>query len=615
MAVPMGWVSRYKQRMKLRLRGRLFLVSLGLILLVGAPTGAFLETRLRHILTDQIELRLEREAALAGVALESVEQGSEIAAFDGLADRLGEASAARVTVIAADGKVLGDSSLDREQLAEVESHLRRPEIMLAAESGRGQSSRFSRTLATRMMYVAIKDPRHGFIRVAKPLSEVDQAISELRAVLMLGAGIALVLAGFISAVATQITARPLLALVERARSLSGSGDDDERDVTDAEELGYLAGSFERLAQDLNSSVSALASERDRLDAILNAMGEGIVAVAPDMRVQLINPAARKVLNCSTAAEGMLLSELCDNEGLMELAREREEPGMGELAVGLPPRNISVFCAPLDRKRGVLLVLRDVTKVRRLEAVRRDFVANISHELRTPVSVIRANSETLLAGALEDPKQGRVFVEACLRHSERLSHLLSDLLDLGRLEADAYKMSLEWIPLQPLFDLAVSSVETVAKRRGVGISVEPTQARVQADQQAIVQVLVNLLENAAKYTSEDGQIWLTAQLKSGVLRIEVRDNGPGVAPEHRPRLFERFYRADAGRSREMGGTGLGLSIVKHLVINMGGSVGMEPVEPHGSCFWFSLQGSLEDAPEQSPTAAHPAGAHSLMMKRG
>lgn len=598
--------------MKLRLRGRLFLVSLGLILLVGTPTGAFLEARLRRILTEQIELRLEREAALARVALESVPVGADLAAIDRIADRLGDASTARVTVIARDGTVLGDSSLSPPQLAVVESHRNRPEVLAANRTGRGQVSRFSQTIGTRMMYVAIKDPRHGFIRIAKPLEEVDEAIAQLRTVLLLGAGIALMLAGFISAVATQITARPLLSLVERARHLSTSSDDD-RDVSEAEELGYLAGSFERLAQDLNASVSALASERDRLDAILNAMGEGIVAVSPDMRVQLINPAARKLLNRKDAAEGVLLREVCDNEGLLELAQEREDAGMGEFEVGTPPRNISVFCAPLHRKRGQLLVLRDVTKVRRLEAVRRDFVANISHELRTPVSVIRANSETLLAGALEDPKQGRVFVEACLRHSERLSNLLSDLLDLGRLEADAYKMSLEWVQLQPLFDIAVSTVEPVTKRRGVEITVEPNESRVRADQQAIVQVLVNLLENAAKYTSEQGQVWLSAHLKDGIMRIEVRDNGPGVAPKHRPRLFERFYRADAGRSREMGGTGLGLSIVKHLVINMGGSVGMEPVEPHGSCFWFSLPGTEGDVPELSPSASHPA-AHALMMKR-
>lgn len=582
---PGGWCG-YKRRMKLRLRGRLFLVSLGLILLVGTPTGAFLEARLRRILTDQIELRLEREAALAKVALEAVPVDADLRTFDGIADRLGTAGGARVTVIAKDGRVLGDSSLSTGQLATVESHRERPEVLAADVTGNGQVSRFSRTLGTRMMYVAIKDPRHGYIRVAKPLAEVDQAISQLRAVLLLGAGIALVLAGFISAVAARITARPLLSLVERARNLSTSAD-EERDVSEAEELGYLAGSFERLAQDLNSSVSALASERDRLDAILSAMGEGIVSVSPELRVQLINPAARKLLNRRDAAEGMSLREVCDHEGLLSFVQDLEEPGTGEFQVGTPPRNISVFSAPIEHQRGQLLVLRDVTKVRRLEAVRRDFVANISHELRTPVSVIRANSETLLAGALEDPKQGRVFVEACLRHAERLTNLLSDLLDLGRLEADAYKMSLAWLPLQPLFDIAVSSVETVAKRRGVVIAVEPTESRIKADQQAIVQVLVNLLENAAKYTSEQGHVWLTAHLKDGIMRIEVRDDGPGVAPKHRPRLFERFYRADAGRSREMGGTGLGLSIVKHIAEAHGGRVSVESLPGAGSTFVLSV----------------------------
>lgn len=600
--------------MKLRLRGRLFLVSFGLIALVGAPTGVFLETRLRRILTEQIEERLVREAALASVALEAVPADAPLNVVDAIADRLGEASAARVTVIAEDGRVTGDSSLATQTLPSVESHRDRPEVVQARAEGQGTASRFSTTVATRMLYMAVRDDAHGYIRVAKPLSEVDQAISQLRAVLLLGAGLALLLAGLMSAVATQLTARPLLALVERARRLTSSGEDGREEPV-AEELRFLAGSFERLAQDLNSSVSALAAERDRLDAILDAMGEGVMTVAEDMTLGLINPAARKVFGQPTAAAGVPLAKLCDVPEFLELAETgTQQATAGEISLGPPPRNISVAGAPLGKSRGVLLVLRDVTKVRRLEAVRRDFVANISHELRTPVSVIRANSETLLNGAIDDPKQGRVFAEASLRHAERLSHLLSDLLDLGRLEADAYKMTLDWLDLQPIFDMAASTVEPVAKKRKVSVNVAATRGLVKADQQAIVQVLVNLLENAAKYTSEAGHVWLTADLTGAVMRIEVRDDGPGVAPEHRPRLFERFYRADAGRSREMGGTGLGLSIVKHLVINMGGSVGMEPVEPHGSCFWFSLPGAEGEVPSQPPAPAGPAGAEALVRDR-
>ena len=589
--------------MKLRLRSRLFLVSIGLIGTVGAPTGLFLETQLRRVLTEQIELRLSHAAALAREALADLDAMADPREVDRVADALGEAGRVRVTVVARSGDLLGDSELPLSGVLAAEKHDRRPEVVEALDSGFGRSVRFSTTVGTAMLYVARSHGDLGVVRVATPLSQVEESVSQLRAVLLLGAGFGLLIAVIISALASHVTTRPLLSLVERARSLSEEPGAPEHSSGTHDELGLVAGSLDRLAHELNVSVSALAAERDRRDAVLNTMGEGIVAMDEDLRVQLLNPAAREVLDLQVAGEGRMLVELCRVPDLIELAQKALSKTVSdEFRLGQNLRTIAASGTPLRATKGVLLVLRDVTEVRRLEAIRRDFVANISHELRTPVSVIRANSETLLAGALDDPKQARVFAAGCLRHAERLSNLLSDLLDLSRLEADAYHMAVEWLPLSATVESALSSIAPLAQKRAIELTSQAVPSGlVRGDTQAINQVLVNLLENAVKYTPEGGHVELCARISGKQARFEVRDDGPGVSPKHRARLFERFYRADAGRSRAMGGTGLGLSIVKHLVSNMGGEVGMSPVEPHGCCFWFHLPGA-ESEPQEVDTQA-------------
>jgi two-component system phosphate regulon sensor histidine kinase PhoR len=224
----------------------------------------------------------------------------------------------------------------------------------------------------------------------------------------------------------------------------------------------------------------------------------------------------------------------------------------------------------------------------MENMRRDLVANVSHELRTPVSIIRANAETLLDGALQDPEQARSFVQAILRHSERLSNLLSDLLDLAKIEGGAYPLCLENLNVRGAVQRAVDTLSRVAKVKRVRVAVNvPNDLFALADVQALDQVLVNLLDNAIKYSFEAGAIEIRAASSNDEVRIFVADDGPGIAERHRARVFERFYRIDTGRSRALGGTGLGLSIVKHLALLMHGTVGVEPVEPHGSAFWISL----------------------------
>jgi two-component system phosphate regulon sensor histidine kinase PhoR len=240
--------------------------------------------------------------------------------------------------------------------------------------------------------------------------------------------------------------------------------------------------------------------------------------------------------------------------------------------------------------GRVLLLEDVTKVRKLETVRRDFVANVSHELRTPVAVIRANAETLLGGAKNDPEMAAKLMDGLHRNAERLARILADLLDLSRLDAGQYRLEIYSVPLQRAIEQSMTAVETHAQTRNVKVHVEVGDLGVKADPKALDQILVNLIDNAVKYTRADGNVWVEAKREDGTIRVEVRDDGPGIADKHRARVFERFYRADPSRSREAGGTGLGLSIVKHLVESMGGRVGVEPNLPTGSIFWLRLPAS-------------------------
>jgi two-component system phosphate regulon sensor histidine kinase PhoR len=236
----------------------------------------------------------------------------------------------------------------------------------------------------------------------------------------------------------------------------------------------------------------------------------------------------------------------------------------------------------------VLLLEDVTAMRRLETVRRDFVANVSHELRTPVAVIRANAETLLAGAKDDPVMAGKLVDGLHRNAERLARILADLLDLSRLDAGQYRLELGNVPIRQVTEQSLSAVEPQAAHRNVAVKVDiPDGLAVRADSKALDHILVNLIDNGVKYGRPDGNVWVEARPDDSGVRIEVRDDGPGIADKHRTRVFERFYRADPSRSREAGGTGLGLSIVKHLVESMGGEVGVEPNLPHGSIFWLRL----------------------------
>jgi two-component system phosphate regulon sensor histidine kinase PhoR len=380
--------------------------------------------------------------------------------------------------------------------------------------------------------------------------------------------------------------RPLRQLRDATREIVR---DSKRRVPVASARGdvaELARWINELADDADQRRDALGRERTLLASLADGLTHGVIAIDGSRRIEMLNDAARRMLGMQSSMIGEPLLDLVRVPELHQLI-ERERDTSAELQLPNGPRTLIRIARTFGRA-GCVLLLEDVTNVRRLETVRRDFVANVSHELRTPVAVIRANAETLLAGAKDDPEIAGRLIDGLHRNAERLARLLADLLDLSRLDAGQYRLDVGPVPVRAVTEQSLTAVEPQAQKRGITVAVDvPEQLAVRADAKALDQILVNLIDNGVKYTRAQGHVWVQARELGDVVRIEVRDDGPGIADKHRERVFERFYRADPSRSREAGGTGLGLSIVKHLVESMGGEVGVEANAPRGSVFWLRL----------------------------
>ncbi len=574
------------------IREKLFLVSIILILVVGVTVGTYLENALRGWTEGRIEAELLRHTR---TVRELVEQtgADTISGADPVADRLGSTTSARVTIILRDGRVIGDSELTEDELGVVENHATRPEVIVAIKGEQGVSRRFSTTVKTDLLYAAVPyggQPPRGVVRVAMPLTEVDRVIGELRLLLGIGAVLGLVTAVLMSGLASHLLTRTLRTLVRHARSVSGRTSRAPRARED--EIAGLAGSFNLLAEELQSLMTALGRERDWSEAILECMSEGLFALDDQQRITLANRAALSLLHPGHLPLGQKLPEAMGIDGLQPLVDEalagRSASTEFELLERRSPLRIMAHATPQRGSGGAVVVMHDITETRRLENMRREFIANASHELRTPVSIIRANTETLLDGAMDESEVARGLLEALERNAERLGSLISELLDLSRLDAGHYALEPAPVHLAEAASHVLASLEQAVLKKHLRVLNEVSpDAQVVADSKALEQVLLNLLDNALKYTPAGGFVVLRDRELDTGMCIEVEDNGPGVPPEHRLHLFERFYRVDPGRSRDMGGTGLGLAIVKSLVEAMGGRVGMRPGRRRGAVFWVVL----------------------------
>jgi two-component system phosphate regulon sensor histidine kinase PhoR len=504
---------------------------------------------------------------------------------------------ARVTIVAADGTVLADSD---EDPARMENHAGRPEVQEAFASGRGRATRFSATVKRDLVYLAARyqegDQLPVVLRLALPLAQVQEAIADFRRPIATVSLVVLIL----GSVASLLFARTFSSRVERLIDFShrvAEGDFELLPVDKGnDELAELTEALNQTAARLDRSIRNLTEERNRWTAILSSMSEGIALVGPDERILFCNQAFAQALAVGMGDfTGRSLSVVTRQPDILEYSRAAVSEGRtvdGEILVaGNRPRHLLVRAAPVQSKAssGVVVVLLDITEIRRLERVRRDFVANVSHELKTPLTAIQGFAETLLGGALEDAKNSRRFLDIIKSHAERLGRLTDDLLKLARIEAG--KMEIEPRPLSvaelvaPCLEIARAKAKS--KRLTFKEAYPEDLPLVSGDNDALGEVIQNLLDNAIQYTPAGGRITISARATGEEVSISVSDTGIGIPRDDQERIFERFFRVDAARSKEVGGTGLGLAIAKHLVELNGGRIEVQSELGKGSTFTVFL----------------------------
>jgi signal transduction histidine kinase len=552
---------------------RLLLGSLALLLIfilaAVALSGDRLAAQLERLTID----RLARDARL--IALQWTPGRDP----DALADTTGVVLDLRVTLIGPDGRVLGDSEEPPSQLPALENHLTRSEVRAALDSGIGSARRESASIGRDQLYVAVRAPA-GVARVSIDPREIDAIVRRAQWSVLTAGSIALLAVAVLGVLFARGVARPLTELRDVAQSLA-SGDLSRRPALAASgEVGDLGAAIHRMAEQLDSRMRAMEADELLLAATIESLSEGVVIIDGRRRVVRANDAARRLLGLVEPLP-FPIERMPRERPLRDALAEALAGGStDEMEVPFAGRMLLVRATPLARD-GAVLTVRDVTAARRLEATRRDFVANVSHELKTPLTVIGGFAETLRDDDV-DPTSRRRFAEAIQGSAHRMQRVVDDLLDLSRIESGGWKPSATALDAAAAIGDALLPFRPAAERKRITLDAEiaPGLTTVYADPTALRQILSNLIENAIRHTAEGSVIVAASQAPNGV-RIAVRDTGIGIAPEHLPRIFERFYRVDAARSREAGGTGLGLAIVKHLIEAHGGTVHAESVPGRGT----------------------------------
>lgn len=521
-------------------------------------------------------------------------------AFDDLVKTHGRASNIRITVIRADGIVLADSESNPDTM---DNHIGRPEVTDALARGEGSSIRFSNTTRMWTVYTAKRAERGGktfIVRVARPLSAVEAEARTLWGAIGFASIVSLVvLVGVLTLVFRRLS-NEAEQLADTARQYAAGRLDYRGPQPSASELARLGQAMDDMAQQLSKRMSELRSQQTEQQAILQSMSNGVIAIDLEQRILNVNQAAEKLLGINAEnVRGRLLQEAVRQSDLHRFvaaalassaARTAEFKLLGESRITVQAVSETLI-EPDGKPKGLLIILNDVTQLRRLETLRSDFAANVSHELRTPITNIKGYVETLLEVGLDDGDQARRFLEIIRKNSSRLASIVEDVLSLTRLEQPQSKEQIERSPtrLLPLLKAVVGHFEDAADAKDITVTVEaPSNLSIFAHSQLLEQAIGNLLSNAINYSPPNTKVSISAQpLGDSRIEIIVADQGSGIAKEHLPRLFERFYRVDKGRSRELGGTGLGLALVKHIAIVHGGQVSVESEIGVGSTFRLTL----------------------------
>ncbi len=579
-------------------RFRLFLSYLALYAAVLGAAFFLVYQRIERAEVSTLRIKLSDEAALVSAQLRASDLASR--ELNALAHSLGSKVGSRLTIIGAGGRVLADSELDAAAVKAMENHSDRPEVSGALEGEASYDLRRSATLGTVMLYAAYPVRFGGragaVVRLAIPAAQLEAMRALLKRALSASLALALLLSFFLSLAVSAGFSRPFEKIIYGSKKFA-AGEFSYRIQKDFHgEMGKLAETLNFMSAAMENNLRRVEAQTQQLSAAFANMAEGVLVTGTDASVTAINPAMERIFNVKAADSiARPLLEVIPNAGLGGIcarALSDGKPVSDEMELSTPVRGIfSVNAAPIFEGAavsGCLMVVHDITEVRRLDAKRRDFVANVSHELKTPLTAIRGYVETLMGGAIDDKEHAMEFLGVILQQSRRLDNIISDLLKLSSLESYALEVKKEELGLKDLADSLIAGLASVFKVKNAVVSnMIPAGLVVKADPEKLGQVLINLLDNAVKFTAGNAQVEVSVQELPGSIKVLVKDSGIGIPQEHHAWVFERFYRVDKARSREMGGTGLGLSIVKHVVELHGGLVGVESAEGRGSMFWFTL----------------------------
>jgi len=578
-----------------RIRWRIGIPLILLILAMMLVLGIYISSFIQNSYIAELETRLRNEASLISDTLKPQwENNPNNQSIEALAKHLSVITDARVTIISADGTVLGESEEDPTKM---DNHSTRPEILQAKSNGWGSSTRFSATLGYDMLYVAVPvnqgDQLLGFVRLSLPLQQVDESIRHIQLTIVLATLTTSLLVVILAIWIASRTTRPLSDLIRAANQMAAGRLESRLIPTTHDEIGNLTNTFNEMATQLNAQIAASNAERGRIIAVLNTMNDGVIIVDAENNIQLTNPAALAMFNIKESeAVGRSLIEAVRQYQVDELLEQCRKTGKTQSTIiEIPARQqyLQATATPLGKvlPGNTLLLFQNLTRLRRLETIRQDFISNISHELRTPLASLKALTETLQDGALEDPPAAKRFLGRMETEVDAITQMVEELLELSRIESG--RVPLKMTPTSPnwLLSEAVERLSLQADRAGLTIEMKCPEdlPKVLADHSRLEQVVVNLLHNAIKFTPSDGNIVLAATLEDKNILFSVKDTGIGIPKDDLTRIFERFYKTD--RARSSGGTGLGLAIARHLVEAHGGKIWAESTGETGSTFYFTI----------------------------
>ena len=580
------------------IRSRIFFIVFVLLTISIAITYVVAERDLNNTFKEQTLNELEKKANLLAISVGSLTRFDDINAADLFANELGSATNSRVTFIKNDGQVIGDSELDFDEISIIDNHGNRSEVIDALKNGAGWSSRYSSTLNQDLLYFAIRDNEDVYpniIRISVPITYIDNITDTLGlSVLLL-----FVVVFIVSAIASGVSANYLYSNIQELANVASniskgktiSDDIDALPTQRDDEFGTVARSISQLSEDLKNQIKIIAKQRDQFGLVLDDLGEGIIVTNKKGKVVFTNEQASVILNTENLFDRNIKEfDIPALNYLFKRVKSKKRADI-EFEIEINRRTTKWVLGSMNQSKTTgqfILVLHDITQLRQLNSMRRDFISNLSHELRTPVSVIRANSETLLDGALEDKKEAKIFSKAILHNAERLTSMVSDLIDLSRIDYGDLKLNIVEVNLDNFIKSFIDSMKSVMKKKDIYIEYQPRHKKnIMADVQALERVMNNLIDNAFKYSSKGSVIEISTITNNNHIKINVADQGSGISEIDQEYIFDRFYRTASARASENKGSGLGLAIVKNLINSLNGEVGVSNRPEGGSIFWFTL----------------------------